>query len=562
MPPRFAVAYARVSSEDQAKRDLSSPAQFSRMDNYAAQHEIQILCRDADEGFSSFKDNEHREAFWRLVDIACKDPRITLFLVDDPTRFFRDRYMAVETKSELRRHGVRVLAVSNPYDTETIAGVYMEAIDEARAQAGSMETAYHTRKGMEQNAQTRDQQTGWCFKNGGRAPFGYRAVHVARGQDHRGRDIVKTLWEIDEPAAEVLRFIYSRRAAGAGLKAIHRELCERGMPGPTPGRPWTISSVIELNREDRILQAAGVYFWNKEDHRTPGQRFKSREEWIRVDNAHPAIIDMETAQAVIARRQPGRGGAGPRTAGSPYLLTGKNAAGEDMFICTACGARMTCHKPARRSRPAYICGTVHYRDRRACAYKPIDKSWIEGYLLEQIRERYGSRERAEEIARTVNDAWAEEDTAAREAREDLERALKDVEARIDNLTRAVAAGYDAAAAGRILEPLRTEQERIRAALAEIEASKKESPPPVSAEEILQMYAGLEQAFQHQDIPAKRRLLRAFVRRIEFDPQADNLRIYLFAELSPDVCPSDGARDRSRYVGQTVLQAAYTKRSGR
>ncbi|HHV62977.1 MAG TPA: hypothetical protein GXX51_10115 [Firmicutes bacterium] len=161
---------------------------------------------------------------------------------------------------------------------------------------------HYTFRGMSQNAQTRDPETGWCYKNGGRAPFGYRTIHVVRGQDSRGRDIVKALWEIDPEAAEVLRFMYieCRINKQMSYKAIRDALNAAGMLSPTPGRPWTISSIIEMMREDRVLQCAGVYFWNKEDHRTPGRRFKDKDEWIRIDNAHPAIITMEEAEKVIA----------------------------------------------------------------------------------------------------------------------------------------------------------------------------------------------------------------------------------------------------------------------
>lgn len=300
---KYAVAYARVSTEDQAKQNLSIPAQFRRIKDFAKKNNIIILFQDVDEGVSAFKDNENRDAFWRCIDFACKDKQVSMFLTDDPTRFFRDRYLAVETKSELRRNGFMVVAVSNPYDPTTIHGVWQEVIDEARAQTGSMETAFHTFKGMEQNAQTRDQVTGWCFKNGGRAPFGYRPIHVIRGQDSRGKDIIKTLWEINEEAAAVMRFIYvSCRLESMSYKSIHTEINRRKMIGPTPGRPWTISSIIEMMREDRILQYAGIYFWNKEDHKTPGKRFKDKVEWIRVDNAHPAIISLEEAESVIKNK--------------------------------------------------------------------------------------------------------------------------------------------------------------------------------------------------------------------------------------------------------------------
>ena len=47
----------------------------------------------------------------------------------------------------------------------------------------------------------------------------------------------------------------------------------------------------------------------------------------------------------------------------------------------------------------------------------------------------------------------------------------------------------------------------------------------------------------QDIAAKRKFLRAFIQRLEFDPQEDILKIYFFME-PPLVCTLTGARDRT------------------
>lgn len=548
---KYAVAYARVSTEDQARRNLSVPAQFRRIEEYAERNSIQIVYRDADEGVSAYKDNENRDAFWRCVERACKDKRVTLFLIDDPLRFFRDRYMAVETKAELRRAGVRVLVVSNPYDTNTIQGVWQEAIDEARAQTGSMETAFATFRGMEQNARTRDPETGWCYKNGGRAPFGYRAVHVVRGQDSRGRDIVKTLWEIDPEAGEVLRFMYvtCRAEKEMSYDAIQRALNSAGMLSPTPGRPWTISSIIEMMREDRVLQNAGVYFWNKEDHRTPGRRFKDKSEWIRIDNAHPAIITMEEAERVIALKNARRTDHVSRRAdSSPYLLTGKNLMGDDMFVCLACGSRMTSLRPGKRYRACYVCGNVRYRGHQACIYKPVDKEWVEGFLLEKIGETFGNPEAARRVADQVNESIGDELEVRAKARNKLLKALDTIEAKITNLVRAVADGFDVGVAKKELEALQAEKTQTEAMLRELDGEEGIKPKPVTASDVLELYRNLEKAFQSQDNAAKRKMLRYFVRRLEFDPGSDTLTVYFFAEPAvASICQSYGARSGARYV---------------
>jgi DNA invertase Pin-like site-specific DNA recombinase len=358
----FAVSYARVSTEDQARKELSVPAQFRRIDDFSDKNNITIVYRDADEGVSAYGDTENRDGFIRAVEYACKDPRVTLFMIDDTERFYRDKYLSGETKARLRRHGVWVLITSDPYDPRTIEGVWRESIGDALAQTSSMKTAFYTFRGMEENIKKRDPVTGWCFKNGGTAPFGYKAVHVVRGQDSRGRNIIKTLWEIDEEAAEVKRFMFNKRAEGESKKAIWRMLNQNKMLSPSPGKAWTISSIFEMMREERVLQDAGWAIWNKEDHGTKGKRFKDKSKWVHVENAHPAIISFELAKKVIEINQSAGKDYSERRAGaSPFLLTGKNDFKEDMFVCLECGARMTGLKASKRHRPEYICGSVRYR---------------------------------------------------------------------------------------------------------------------------------------------------------------------------------------------------------
>lgn len=544
----YAVSYARVSTIDQAKKEISIPAQFRRIEEWAANNRITILHKGSDEGVSAYKDNENRDGFWKSVEFACRDRRVTLFLVDDPTRFFRDRYLAVETKSELKKAGVRVVAISNPYDVNTIHGVWQEVIDEARAQTGSMETAFHTFKGQSQNIQTRDTETGWCYKNGGRAPFGYRAVRVIRGQNIRHLDIVKVIWEVDPEAAEVLRFMYlnCRLEKRMSYKAIWKELNDKGMLSPTSGRPWTISSVIEMMREDRVLQCAGWGIWNKEDHKTPGKRFKDKSEWVWVQNAHPAIITEEEASQIVSLNE-SRGGRANwrRTEHSQYLLTGKNAFGEDMFVCAKCWARMTGYRPSARHRLQYRCGSVHYRGASTCIGKAIDKDWVENMLLERIRDVYGTPEAAMEVTRRVNEQTEDEGAVNSKAKSQLERKLSEVDLQIKNLVRAVASGMDISEIHDEMQRLKEEKTIIENTLENIKKEDQLRPQPVSVKQVLGIYSKLCDAIKTGSNEQKRTLLRAFVRRLEFNPETDSLEITMFVDPTQStVWYLSGAQDRT------------------
>jgi hypothetical protein len=59
------------------------------------------------------------------------------------------------------------------FDPETVSGVWMENITMAKNEAYSREVAFHTRKGCRANIRMRDEETNWCYKNGGQPIWGY-----------------------------------------------------------------------------------------------------------------------------------------------------------------------------------------------------------------------------------------------------------------------------------------------------------------------------------------------------------------------------------------------------
>jgi hypothetical protein len=138
--------------------------------------------------------------------------------------------------------------------------VYLEAITFAKNEAYSREVAFHTRKGCRANVQARDPETGWCYKNGGQPPWGYRSLRLQRGQDKRGRPIIKAVWVLDDtviagrPAHEWTRHcLVELAAAGASLAEL-RDFCNyTGIPARRKAY-WGISTWNAILQPSVILQ--------------------------------------------------------------------------------------------------------------------------------------------------------------------------------------------------------------------------------------------------------------------------------------------------------------------
>lgn len=207
----------------------------------------------------------------------------------------------------------------------------MQGIEELMPHAGSLQNREYTLRGMAGNIRRRDPSSGYCYKNGGKPPYGYRSAEVDTGQrDRKGRRVIKQLWEIDPSAAEVVRRILRWRGEGRSYREIRDALNAEGIPSPK-GDKWAVTTIVTMCREDCVLQYAGYGMWNRHYMKGPkprGVKFKPREEWVIKPNAHPAIISEEEAHQVIAQsrrlaeRKRWRRSTGRPRAGTPSSSAG------------------------------------------------------------------------------------------------------------------------------------------------------------------------------------------------------------------------------------------------
>lgn len=571
----YALGYERVSTQEQADANNSVPAQRRRIEAYAAKNGITILEHYVDAGASASKDDERREAFWQMIERAKADPQISLILVDDALRFYRNKAKAVMIKADLRAHGVQVRSVSLPYDPTTLHGLWLEAIDETRAQAGAMEIAFNTIRGMEQNAMTRDPETGWCYKNGGRPPYGYEAYHRVVARTARGRDIVRTLWRINEEQAKVVRLILVtlRGEQELSYDDIRDELNRRGIPSPNGGM-WSTSCIYELCREERILQYAGTYFWNKEDHKTIGRRFKPKDQWIRVDNAHPAIITQEEAERAIAlNRKRHRERPKLWTRKLNYLLSGDNIFGEPLFRCVKCGGRMVGHNPnPGRAARKYICSTAINKGPLACVWKGVPVDALEQELITRIVQSLNDAE-LERYTQALREACAEERRDFARQQAIAKGRLREIEQELNRLLTAVAKGLDEELAIRKINALKEEHMELQRTVAAIEKAADELS--ISLDQIRVTRDSMRKTLlQSDDIEMKRKYIAGVISYMEYDPDTDNITVHLFPDAvailnvaTPkvtrvaDVRFGTGARDRTWVLKRTALTAAPAATAG-
>ena len=143
------MLYARVSSEKQAEKDLSIPAQLKALRKYALQRNWEILSEYIDDAESARSVN--RPAFQEMITAAKKkDKPFDVILVWKLSRFTRNREDSIIYKSLLRKRGISLISLNEQID-DSAAGKLLEGMIEVIDEFYSANLAQDTMRGMKEN---------------------------------------------------------------------------------------------------------------------------------------------------------------------------------------------------------------------------------------------------------------------------------------------------------------------------------------------------------------------------------------------------------------------------
>ena len=354
------------------------------------------------------------------------------------------------------------------------------------------------------------------------AAVGYRSLRLERGQDKRGRPIIKSVWVLDDtatagrPVHEWARYcLVELAAAGASLAEL-RDFCNRtGIPARRK-KYWGISTWKAILQPSVILQLCGYGVWNA---RTKEGRELPTSEWVIVPNAHAALITEDEARLIMAARRRAREKATiPTNRGgsriSRYLLSG------GVFKCRRCGSNMIGFRTS--SGEYYICGTQPYRKGHGCGpgvYVP--RRAVEAEVCQGLSELLDLCANPEGFARQVNAelrrVWEESTGVGDRTRARIE--IEGVDAKISNIRRAVEDGLsDASWANARLRELIAERERLAASL------EVNEPPQLDSKTVMAYRRQTKKLMESGQLAERKRLMRAWVQDVTLEPENLNVRI--------------------------------------
>ena len=422
------VTYCRVSSEEQAKKDLSIPAQRKILIDWLDRHpDLTLVEEFVDEGHSAFSSAHKRPGFTNMI-AKCRKGGIDIILVHKLDRFSRNREESILFKSLLRKHGVTVKSTTEDFDSDTPQGFLLEGMIEVINQFYSMNLGTEVMKGLKENAER-------GFYNGGTAPYAYRKHRVS---EVPGRKQCKLVLGPDNEIANVQDIFRLSVQEGLGARRIASHMNKKGIPSPT-GSKWHISTVYNILSNPVYM---GDTVWNQKlDRKTP----KPRDEWIVTENTHPPIIDRDTFEnrkktakkRIISKHDRTKNVHRP----VKHLLSG-------IIKCGSCGGnyvgrRYSGWKPGSRAEQyRYLCASFIGRGSGACAHVTLYRDWVENKVIEVIRERVCTPERLEELEGLIRKKIDTRKRIYGRDQQAVEQRVRGTEKKIDNFYRAIGDGMD------------------------------------------------------------------------------------------------------------------------
>jgi len=486
--------YARVSSEKQAEKDLSIPAQLKALRKYALERCWEIVTEYVDEAESA--KSASRPAFQEMVAAAKKKEKpFDTILVWKLSRFARNREDSIIYKSLLRKRGISVISINEKID-DTASGRLLEGMIEVIDEFYSANLAQDTMRGMKENISR-------GFFNGGNVPFGYRKVKVSVNGSQ------KTKLEPDEAEAPIVKRAFQMALKGKGGKEIARVLNADGLR--TRGGKLFGTTIINFWLRNPVY--TGSLVWNRTD-RTSDKAFrKPASEMIITPNTHKVLVslaDFERVQELLTDRRPII--RHPRSVSSPYILSG-------LTYCSKCGSAMIGTAAKSGKYLYYECDARFKKGKDACDGLRFRKDMVENFVLGRIKENILTKENLTKLVHLVNGELLE--TASRH-----EKQLGQTEKQLTKISGKLTKLYVALESGKLeMDDLAPRIKELRAYQHELQQQRdsllsrieSNSPEKLDSTEVMSYVNELEQVLSGSSFIQQKTFLRRFVKRVEINP---------------------------------------------
>jgi len=365
--------YCRLSEEDRNKNEKSDDSesiqnQKSMLLQYAMEREWDIYNIYSDDDYAGADRN--RPAFRQLLDDA-ETGKFDVVLCKTQSRFTRELELVEKYIHGLfPQWGVRFVSIVDNADTE------IKGNKKSRQINGLINEWYL--EDMSENIRsvlTNRRQNG--FHIGAFALYGYK-----KNPDKKGHLL------IDEPAAVVVREVFSLFSQGWGKTTIARTLNDRGIPNPTEYKRlcdlrykspkthnstlWKYFAISDMLVNEAYIGNMVQGKYGSASYKTKENKPRPKDKWIRVEGTHEPIIGQglwDRVQELVKQKN------------KPFVI-GKIGIFARKAVCANCGYVMRSSKSHNRH---YLkCGTKHAA-KNACIGSFVSVEALEQAALAELR---------------------------------------------------------------------------------------------------------------------------------------------------------------------------------
>jgi site-specific DNA recombinase len=475
LPPGSIVwAYLRDSGGDSQEQSVSQ--QRSELKTYCSRYGLNLAHVFADEAKSGTTE-VGRDAFHDMIDMSADTCPVGI-LIWNFARFGRDFDDSTYYKAMLRKRGAIVHSITDPIPAGQYGRV-VETIIDITNQEKSRQTSRDVKRALQ--ALVRQ-----GFSCGGRTPTCFLSEKVTIGMKRNGEPRVVSRWIPDPDKWELGQLAFRLRRQGKPFKAL--------------------------------MEATG------------GRLFKTKNSWtdfftnksyigigkcgeLEIPNHHPAMVDMETWEAVQLVQRTNRMKAGnslhPGRISKPTLLSG-------LAVCIHCGDAIVYDETGKNNWPSYLCGRKRRQGYHSCAGRLINSRVADGAVINAVLGRVFTHDYVTALLDEVRAKFSDTDALDRE-NERLLRQKTECERAITNLLD-LAESFGARAAAERLRERETEKERVVSDLRQVELKRKAARLEVTPDALglaLAAWSGeLAEMTEMGDILAVKNYLKRFVAKVE------------------------------------------------
>ena len=437
--------YVRLSKDDERSGEsVSIENQKLLLQKYVTDKGWYVFKVYSDDGYSGT--NFERPAFKEMMEDA-KDGKINLILVKDLSRLGRN-YIQVGQYTDyiFPAIGCRFIAVNDGVDTINNDNDIMP-FRNLFNEFYSRDTSKKIKAVKKANAQ-HGNYIG-CY-----APYGYK-----KSAENKHKFL------IDEEAAQIVRRIFELRCEGLGFRKIAHTLNEENI---TPPRDYYYSNKGKKNPCDishlwadatvKSIIRNEAYIGNSVQMKTGTMSYKNKkivskpkEEWIRAENTHEPIIDLETwktVQELDKKRYKPRGTGN----GITNMFAG-------IIQCADCGAPMRFNQEVQTRKKdgrkviyvSYLCGRYSSYGKTSCSTHTIYLNTLLTLLKKDIQKHVNKIVCNEQAVIAEIEQKLNENQTTKQST--LKITAKSLKIRLDDLEKLCQSLYEDRVLGKVPENL-------------------------------------------------------------------------------------------------------------